>query len=74
MSFARRNRFVLYKMTTATNKIVRMVCELKSITSVMAVKISWRNILQFIRYEGVSYPTHFLKIGGGVIKINFRRN
>ena len=48
-----------------------MNCEYKSIYLEVVYVIPLGNISSLMKYLGLSYPTHFLKIGGSGIVDNF---
>ena len=48
-----------------------MHCEQKSIYFEVVNVMPLENILSLMKYKGLSYPTHFLKIAGSGISDNF---
>ena len=64
-------RFGLFLLKTVANKILKMNCETKSIYLEVVNVISLEIILSLMKYKGLSYPTHFLKIAGSGIGDNF---
>ena len=63
--------FGLFLLKTVSNKILLMHCEYKSINFEVVNVIPLDNILSLMKYKGLSYTTHLLKISGSGIGDNF---